>query len=419
LLSAEIPRVREGFTKPIFTISLDINLAHRGIGISSLINTKSHNYGIGASFRASSEEWPSVYRSSDLWVELTIAPDGTLEHPPKTLAQRLFTREQSPLSVLALLRRIQRDKSIGGVVLNIDGFSFGDAKAEEWRDAVLGLRQADKEVVIYLDSPSERDYFIASAASKIYMNKQATLSLKDFQATLVYFADMLEKIGIKADAAVAGTYKTAPRQWTNSRPRKEEIEVAHNILNSFYDTFLSEIAEARDIDRNLLKILFDKGELSADEAKTAGLVDDLISSGDAVDTVIHNKNRSLTFFNGYENRVFKQEAWHTPKKIAVIPINDTIVDDRVLPSIFSGFFPVTGAKDVVDQINDAVDDKEVVGIIVRIDSPGGDAVAGHKINHAITTAQKTNRERSYTCYAQYHHRIDRCFLSYVFGRKTC
>src|SRR5690606_26910882 len=105
----------------------------------------------------------------------------------------------------------------------------------EWRDAILSLRAAQKTVVVYLDSPSERDYYIASAANKIMMNKQSSLSFRRFRATLVYFADLLEKIGVKADAITAGAYKTAPRTFTNSRPQKEEIEVANNILTNFYD----------------------------------------------------------------------------------------------------------------------------------------------------------------------------------------
>lgn len=384
-VSAEIPDINNGWNQPIFSLSLDINWAHLGLSLSGLINPSGKNYGLGAIIRTSSEEWPSVKKPVGQWVNLTIDRDGTIEKPRITLAQRLFLAKESPLSVLALLRRIESDESVDGVILNLNGFSFGDAKTQEWRNAILALKQARKEVVVYLDAPSERDYYIASAADRILMNKEATLSLRHFQATLVYFADLLEKVGVKADAVVAGSYKTAPRQWTNRRPQKEELEVAYNILNNFYETMLDDVVKTRNIDKQKLKILFDQGELNADEAKAAGLVDELVPPHH---TKIDNEKKLKPIWHGYENRTFKREAWDQPKRISVIPINNAIVDGRVFPSLWSSFFPITGAKDVVDEIEIAQNDPDVVGIIVRIDSPGGDAIAGHKINQALTNAQK-------------------------------
>ncbi|HXW52730.1 MAG TPA: S49 family peptidase [Myxococcota bacterium] len=387
-ISAEIPGIKDGWSKPIFTVSLTANLAHLGLGISSVINTTDNNFAVGGDLRASTEEWPSVAEPSGLWVELTIDQNGNLESRPRSLADRFFSVEPSPLSVLALLRRLATDKTVSGVVLNFNGFGFGDARAQEWRDAILTLRKHKKAVVVYLDAPSERDYFIATAADKILMNKQATLSLHNFQANLVYFADLLKKIGVKAEAVVAGNYKTFPRQWTDARPQKEEIEVANNILNSFYETLLTEVVHARNISLDKVKSLFAQGQISATAARDAALVDEIIEPNDAVDTITDHGNLRVRFYRDYEGRKFKSQSWHANKKIVVIPIDDTLVDGRVAPGVFSSLFPVTGATDIVDEIEDAVDDADVLGIIIRIDSPGGDALAGHKIQHALVKAQK-------------------------------
>lgn len=386
--SVEIPNINDGFIKPIVSLSLDVNLAHLGLSFTSLIDGGSNNYGLGTSVRVSSVEWPAIVQPQGLWVELTVEGDGVLEEKPMGFAERFFMAEQSPLSVLALLKRLASDRMIEGVLLQFNGFRFGDGKAQEWRDAVVALRQAGKTVVVYLDAPSERDYYIATAANQIYMNKDATLSLGAFQATLTYFADFLHKVGIKAEAVAAGSYKTAPRQWTNARPSKEEIEVMNNILNSFYDQLIADTAKARNIDKGKLKALFDRGELTARDAVEAGLVDQIISATDVDKTLDEQGGYQKTFFAGYQNRVFKQEGWREPKKIVVIPITHTIVDGYKNPGLFSELFPKTHAKDVVDAIENAVDDERVLGIIIRVDSPGGDVLAGTRITSALQKAQK-------------------------------
>lgn len=385
-IGAEFPGLRDGFRKPIFSGSLEFNFAHLGLSFAGLVNPKANNFAVGGHLRTSSEEWPSIARPSGLFVQLTIDHDGTLEKKPASLAARFFAVPEDPLAVLSLLRRIANDPMISGIVLRLNGFNFGDGKTQEWRDAILSLRNAKKQVVVYLDDPSERDYYIASAANIIHMNQYSTLSLRNFQATLIYFADLLHKIGIKADAVVAGSYKTAPRQWTNSRPQKEELEIAHNILNSFYETMITDVAEARNIEPQKLRELFDKGEITPEEAKKAGLIDDIVSP--TRDPRQDDNEKNPPFFQNYENRVFKQEKWHAPKKIVVIPITDVIAEGRSLPGPMSWLFPKTGAKDVIDEINNAQDDPNVVGMIVRIDSPGGEASAGHRINQALMDAQK-------------------------------
>lgn len=386
-INVEIPGLKDGFKKPIFGIALDINFAHLGLSLTSVINPHQNNYGVGTSIRASSDRWTSVMRPQGQWVELTIDNNGLIDRAHPSLAERLFSQTESPLAVLSLLRRIEADKSVGGVVLNINGMSFGDGRTQEWRDAILSLRAAQKTVVVYLDSPSERDYYIASAANKIMMNKQSSLSFRRFRATLVYFADLLEKIGVKADAITAGSYKTAPRTFTNSRPQKEEIEVANNILTNFYDRMITDVAASRNIERIKLTVAFDKGEISAIAAKDLGLVDEIIDADSALNTLAATDE--LTLIAAYEKRTFKQNAWHEPRKIVVIPISNTIIDGRSAPGIFSSLFPVTGAKDIVEQIEIAQADPQVAGIIVRIDSPGGDPVASHRINEALVRAQKS------------------------------
>jgi len=385
-LNTEIPGLKDGWLKPKFLLGAEFNFAHIGFNLSSLINANQSIYGLGGSLRASSAEWESMRSPKGLWVNLTLGPNGTLEEKRASLAMQLFGKEDSPLAVLALLKRLKSDPIIEGVIICLRGFDFGDARAQEWHEALLALRNAQKQVIVYLHAPSERDYYVATAANKIYMNPYATLSFTRFQKTLVYVADLLKKLGVKAEEVTAGIYKTAPRTFTNSVASKEEIEVYNNILNSFYDELLLKVSSTRSLSKDKIKGIFDAGEISAPTAKEYGLIDELIFK-DEIEEVISG-GLGLQVYDGYENRVLKREKWASPKKIIVIPIAGDIVRGRVHPTLLQLFGLEIGSLDVVDEIESAVLDPDVVAIIVRIDSPGGDAGAGEDINRALIKAQE-------------------------------
>lgn len=386
-IGAEIPGIKNGWSKPILLSSLEFNFAHWGFSFATLLNHSAQNYGLGGSVRVSSAEWPSMYKRQDLWVELDIDSDGLLLERPSSLS-RFFSPDQSSLHILALLKRIKSDPVIKGIIIHLQGFNFGDGRIQEWRNALLAIREANKEVVVYLEDPSERDYYVATAAHKIFMNKQSALSLTRFQKTLVYLADLLAKIGVKAEAVAAGKYKTAPRNLTNSKPQKEELEVYSNILLDFYENFLEETARSRNISKEKLREIFQNGEILASEAQKLGLIDRALYEDQIQEELEEEAHEPIKLFSNYVSRTLKNHSWATPKKIAVIVINGEITDGHVAPSLLPIFGLKTGALDVVDEIQDALEDPEVIGIIIRINSPGGTASAGEKIQRALALASK-------------------------------
>ncbi|MCA9506952.1 MAG: S49 family peptidase, partial [Myxococcales bacterium] len=242
--------------------------------------------------------------------------------------------------------------------------------------------------IVYLENPSERDFFVASVADKIFMNPSATISLNRFQAHLTYLAASLKKVGVKAEAITAGKYKSAPRRWTHENPQKEEIDIASNILNSFYDAFIDHVSESRNIEKDQLKKILDSGEITSQEAKDFGLIDGAIYKDQLQQVLLNQENVTLPVWSDYSQRTLKNYSWEVKKKIVVIPIEGEIVDGRVGPSLLSVLSEKTGSQDVIEKIENAVSDPNVVGIIVRINSVGGDANAGDKIHRALSKAQK-------------------------------
>lgn len=386
-LGLEIPKDNTGFLTPIYFLSLSFNFSHLGLNLNSMINAPKDHYHVGSYIRASSAKWPSIAIAHNQAVKLSVEDDGIISKKPASFTEAIFANELDYLSVIDLLKKIAQDKSIALVLLKINGFSFGNAKAEEWRQILLSLRDQGKKVLVYLDDPSAKDYYIASAANKIVMNSEALINIKNIRASLIYYADLFAYLGIKAESVVAGSYKTAPRSFTHSRPEKEEIEVTSNILDSFYQQMLLEISKARNLNIDKLSNLFDQGEITAKDALASGLIDETILSSEA-NTLLNNIDGKSVYID-YEKISFKEESWSSPKKIAVIPIIDSIVDGYQRPSFLPKFGVNAYAMDIIDMINDASLDNDVLGMIVRIDSPGGDVLASSRIANALLMAKKT------------------------------
>lgn len=385
IFNTEIPGLKEGFKDPLFFAGLEFNFGHLGLSLNSHVHPHRENYSLGGAVKAFSEERSSLKKPENLWVELEIDSQGNLAGK-NSFWSSFLNQNKEPLAVLSLLKRIENDPAIKGLIIKLNPLSLGGARAQEWRDALAAITRAKKEVVVFLDSPSERDYYVATGASKIFMNKNSSLSLHRFQTTLIYLADSLEKIGIKAEAIAAGSFKTAPRMWTHAQAQEEELLVYRNILHNFYESFLDESSTARNIDKSKLKEIFDQGEVSAKGVKDFGLVDGAIHYDEIYGAL--SQDQGLPIWRGYAQRQIHDRSWGQRKKIAVLHIQGEIADGRISPPLLPIFGMQTGAQDVADAIEEILADPLIAGLIVRINSPGGDALAGNKIFRTLSKAQE-------------------------------
>lgn len=379
--------VRNGFKLPLFVFGIEFNFEHAGLSTQGSVDPLSSTNGIEGRVRFSNARHKPIISPTGLWTSFDIDADGSIERPGRSWADRLFSEEVSPLNMMAMLTNLKEDPRMAGVILNFDHFNFGRARAEEWRNVIADLRSSGKEVLVHLSSPSILEYYVASAATYVFMNPNGSISFDAFSNTLVYLADSLKKIGVEVYEVTAGDYKTAPRMWTRAQPSKEEVEVSKNILTYFYETSLNDISLARNIDKTKLKNIFDQGEITASQALTYGLVDSLSSKDEVVDNLVDTKEIPVAVLYDYHKMRVKTYDWAKPKTIAVVPLFGDIVQGRVYPNVLDFFGDKVGDKDFQDGLLEAVEDPRVAAIIVRIDSPGGDALASHNINRAIEKAR--------------------------------
>ena len=374
----------KAYKNPIISLGLTFNFNHLGFGLVGNSNINK-NYLLGTNVRFSNKKYPSIVKDKNQWLSLDIDAKGYRANSSKNILQKTITDDiPQPLEIINSLEKLALDKSIDGIFLRIRGFNIAQAQASEWRNALLKLKQNNKKIIIHLQSSSEIDYFIASLADRILMDPNATIDFTGFSTQIINIAKPLELIGIKAHATVSGKYKNAPNFFTNDSPTKEEISVKTNILKYFYEDVIEKVSSARNIDKKIIKSLFDKGEITAKEAYDAKLVDKLIFNEDSKNYIEENFASNISFFDSYEQSVVKTTSWRKKQTFAIIPLYGTIVAGRVTHKIFSLLGNnQTGSEDFIDSLKEAIKNPTIEGIIIHINSPGGTFDGSHEIYRAI------------------------------------
>jgi len=260
-------------------------------------------------------------------------------------------------------------------LLRLTPFDFGFGRAEELRNAVLDLRKRGKKTRVHFDSANAATFFVATAGDEIFMSPSGEIDLDDFRTSLVYFHDALANIGINVQAITAGRYKSAPDIFTKNQPTPEVLEVRKAILDNHYSTFVDALSTFTKKDTAALHEMIDLGAVSADEAKQLGLVNNLLYLDEMGDVSAYNNVR-------------RDSKWGGRCSIAVIPVKGMIVSGHVQPVLLNLTGPRAGAEDIIENIEEASNDSTVCAIVLRIDSPGGDALASNLIYHALQKAKK-------------------------------
>jgi len=178
-------------------------------------------------------------------------------------------------NVWSMLRRAATDSRIKAVIFEPEGASLGWGAMQEVRADLENFRKSGKPLVAWLKSPSLRDYYMASAASKIYMPPTDLLNLKGIGFQLMYFKNTLDKLGVQVDVQHAGKFKDYGDQWTRSTMSPETKEVMNSLADDLYGDLLAVIAKGRGKDEAAVRSIIDNGPFLAKQAKANGLIDDL------------------------------------------------------------------------------------------------------------------------------------------------
>lgn len=348
---------------------------------------------VGADFglrsRFSSATWPSFLPDTDRWLEFRLTGDGIPVRDDDNLWKTLFDDPPNATWVLAALDNAVDDPSVTGIVLRFEGLSLGFGKAADLRAAITRLRAAGKKVGVYMVSGDDVDAWIASAADRVWLAPTGGLGVDGVRAQMVYVGEALHRIGISAEAVSAGRYKSAPRTFTHSEPSAEELEVEGDLLDGAYNALVKGLADGRSLEESDVRDIIDLGGLSAQEALEKGLVDALAYDDELpalISELAERPGERVFVERRFLERELRTQRWDNPPRIAIIPISGTIQMGSSAGGLFGG--DGAGSDDVVEAIRAAAAAPDVVAIVLRIDSPGGDALASDLMWRAAMVARE-------------------------------
>ncbi|MGH9347433.1 MAG: signal peptide peptidase SppA [Vicinamibacterales bacterium] len=280
------------------------------------------------------------------------------------------------------LRKAARDARITTVLLMPGAFDLPFwGKVQELRDAVIDFRKSGKTVVAFLEYGGDREYYLASAADRVFLVPTAPLNLAGVASYEIFLRGALDTIGAYPDFHSIGEYKTAVNQLTERTFTPAHREMAESLNRDMYEQLVRGIAEARKKTEAEVRALLDEGPFAPEDALREGLVDDLAYEDQLDDRVPQLKAApgDVRRIEAAEyGRISPRSAGIRPRsRIAVIYVVGVIAGGR------SGFDPVNGSvagsSTIVEQIRRVRDDASVKAIVVRVDSPGGASTAADVI----------------------------------------
>lgn len=356
-------------------LGLALDFAHLGLGLA-VPPTSDHPGEDGLiDLRLSTSRYRALGGGTE-WaaIDLDEALEGAAAGPFAVAPRLPF------VDLLRLLDQARRDPDLQGVVLRSSGSGLSFGQAEELRRALADLKAAGKGTAFLLDGCDDATYYAAAGVDRILATPGAIFLVNGLASTSLFLGAGLSKLGVNPEFVRVGRYKNAPDQFTRSDMSEAEREVENALLDDLYGRYLATLAEDRELDREAAEAFFALGVADAETAKAKGLVDG-IAYPDQLEDVL-----GASLVHDYADRIYAHRPWGPTPILAVIPVVGNIVSGETPAGLFAG--DATGAETAVEAIRKAAANPAVFAILVRIDSPGGDAGASDLIWRALREANE-------------------------------
>jgi protease-4 len=336
---------------------------------------------LGIAFRALSPNEASIEPGSTLVVDVK---GSYVESAAPPLLGRLLGGDSRPfIGLLSLLTKAARDDRIESVVLRIAGADIGWGKAQELRSAIGRLRAAGRRTVAYLEIESisaHRDYFVAVAADEIHIVPGGSVPLVGLAAEYFYLGGMFEKLGIEFEVAKAGRYKSAVDMVAGTGMSDASREMAEALLDSTDRQFVAAIADGRGLTPDEVRERIELGPVLASELVAHGLADGVAH----LDELLESLGGEVVREDVYSAVGLESIGFDAQATFALVYGTGNVVNGDSATN--SQGDPVFAAGAFAQAIEQAAEAEDVAAIIVRIDSPGGSALASELMWRAIRKA---------------------------------
>ena len=292
------------------------------------------------------------------------------------------------VEILEAIELAKEDDKIKGIYLEPLFVQGGFASLKEIRDKLEEFKASGKWVMAYSEMYSEKDYYLASVADKIYLNPAGELEFNGLVSEVVFLKGMLEKIGIEPQIFRVGDYKSAVEPFMRKDMSEASREQITSFLNSIYNSMLADIGRSRGLSLEELELISDEMKVRrAEDAVTNKIVDELAYQDQVFDMMRENlgleSDDKIKFINLNKYRkANKSSAGDRSNRIAVIVAQGEIISGE-------GDQTSIGSDTFAEEIRKARLDDKVKAIVLRVNSPGGSALASDVIWREVELAGQT------------------------------
>lgn len=310
--------------------------------------------------------------------------------------------QDQPRSLRDTVRRMNAaadDGQVKAVVILADAVMAGPAQIEELRQAMQRCRDKGKDVLVHADSMQMFEYVLYSAASRISVVPHGDLWVAGIRFETLYLRGLLDKIGVKPDYIHNGAYKSASEIFMREGP-SPEADAMHNwIIDGYFQSAVDQIARGRKVSADQVKKWLDAGPLAAEKAKELGMID-AIEQREDFDAMLKQKyGQNLSYERKYAEE--KQATidfsspfgilkfWgellgggqkkepSTKPSVAIVYVDGMIIPGHNPGGLFGS--SLATSTEIRKALDEAARDDNVKAVVMRIDSPGGSAVASEII----------------------------------------
>jgi protease-4 len=295
-------------------------------------------------------------------------------------------------AVVDNLRKAKVDPRVKAVLLKPTGFESPFwAKVQEVRDAVLDFKKSGKPVYAYIEYGGDREYYLATAADKIYLMPSAPLDLVGVATYELFLRGTLDKIGAYADLHRIGQYKTAVNTFKEKGYTAAHREMDESMNRDLYEQIVRGIADGRKKNEADVRALIDEGPFLPEDALSAGLVDEIAYEDQVDDKLRAGEPRRHLDADDYSRVGLSSLGLNKGPRIAVIYATGTINGGKSGYDPVNG--PVLGSETLIEYIRQARRDSSVRAIVLRVDSPGGSTTASDAVWRELVIAKTERADR--------------------------
>jgi len=344
---------------------------------------------------AEDKESPKVAENSVLHIQFENAIQDRPSNNPFENIDFNTLENKTPLSLKNILDNIQKakaDENIKGIYLDISSLQANMASIEEIRNELINFKESGKFIVSYSENFGQGEYYLSSVADEIYLNPAGEMTFKGLSAQVMFFKDMLGRLDIDMQVIRHGKFKSAIEPFIREDMSEANREQVSTLVNTLWNHMTQQIAEARGITVEELNTIAD-GLLirNAQDAKQYKLIDDLLYEDEVLAALkeksgIEESQALKTIALKKLNRVKDSKMEdskikiNSKNRVAVIFAEGEIVSGESRDGVM-------GSETIAKALKQARQDDKIKAIVLRVNSPGGSALASDVMWREVVLAK--------------------------------